>query len=304
MNIEKLRILLTIADYGTLTRTAEETGYTQSGISNIIKSLEEDLGFSLLHRLHRGVALTEEAQRLIPIIRELDNWSEQLRQAISEIKGLETGTVRIASVISISISWLPRIMKYFQANYPNISIKLYVGGDQEILKWLEEGRVDLVFCCEQPVMEYDWLSLVCDELVAVLPEDHPLADRETFPLTAFTNMPFVMMPEEYHNETKRVFERFGIIPDVQFTATDDHTTIAMVEQGLGSSMLSKIILTANTQRRVKFLELDPPCPRVLGIALRPRLRRSLATEKFIAVSQSIIEGGSKRNSTPPAEGLS
>ena len=287
MNLEKLKILLAISDYKSQTRAAEETGYTQSGISNIIKSLESDIGFPLQHRLHRGVDLTEEAQELIPIIRELDNWSEQLHQVISRIKGMESGTVRVASVISFSISWLPRILKYFQINHPNISIKLYVGGDQEILRWLEEGRVDLAFCCEQPVMEYDWLPLIEDELVAVLPEDQSLGDRATFPLTAFTNMPFVMMPEEYHNETKRIFEKFGIVPDVQFTATDDHTTIAMVEQGLGSSMLSRIILTANTQRKVKFLKLDPPCPRVLGIASRSQHRRSLAMEKFIAVSKSV-----------------
>lgn len=288
MNIKKMKMLLTISDFKTLTRAAEETGYTQSGVSNIIKSLEDDLGFPLLHRLHRGVALTEEAETMIPVIRELDNLSEQLSQIISGIRGLETGTVRVASVVSFSISWLPRILKYFQAHYPKISIKLYVGGDQEILKWLEEGRMDLALCCEQPVMEYDWLPLVHDELVAVLPEDHPMAGLEEFPLAAFNKMPFVMMQEEYHNETTRIFERFGIVPDVQFTATDDHTTIAMVEQGLGASMLSRIILSANTQRRVKFLALNPRCPRVLGIALRPHLRRSRATEKFIEVAKSIV----------------
>lgn len=289
MGIEKWKILLMISDYKTLTRTAEETGYTQSGISNIIKALESDVGFSLLHRLHRGVTLTEDAQKLVPIIRELDNWGEQLHQVISEIRGLRTGTVRVASVISVSISWLPKIFKYFQTNYPNVAIKLYEGGDQEVLRWMEEGRVDLAFCCEQPVMECDWLPLVDDELVAVLPEDHPFASLSTFPLTAFTDMPFVMMPEEYHNETKRVFEKFKITPNIQFSATDDHTTIAMVEKGLGLSMLSRIILTANPQRRVKFLKLDPPCPRRLGIALRPQHKRSLAAEKFIDVSTAIMK---------------
>lgn len=288
MNTQKLKMLLTIADSKTLTQAAEETGYTQSGVSNIIKSLEDDLGFPLLHRLPRGVALTEDAQRLLPIIRELDNWNEQLRQVVSEIRGLEAGTVRVASVMSVSLRWLPKIFRHFQAHYPNIAVRLYEGGDQEVLKWMEEGRVDLVFCCDQPKMEYDWLPLISDELVAVLPEGHPLAEGSSFPLTAFTGMPFVMMPEDYHRETKHVFGKFQITPDVQFSATDDNTTIAMVEEGLGLSMLSKIILLANPHRRVKFLTLDPPCPRTLGIATRLRHKRSLAAEKFIAASVSIM----------------
>lgn len=289
MNLEKLKMLLTISDCKTLTRTAEETGYTQSGISNIIRSLEGELGFPLLHRLHKGVTLTEEALRLVPIIRELENGNEQLRQVVAEIRGLETGTVRVASVISVSLRWLPKIFKHFQTNYPRIAIELYEGGDQEVLRWVDEGRADLAFCCEQPHVEHDWLPLVEDELVAVLPEEHLMAKESAFPLSAFTRMPFIMMPGEYHQETRAIFEKFRIAPDVQFSATDDNTTIAMVEEGLGLSMLSRIILTANPHRRVRFLPLDPPCPRILGIALRPRHRRSPATEKFIAVSQAIMK---------------
>lgn len=289
MNFKKLKILLSISDFLSLTRTAEETGYTQSGISNIIKSLESEMGFPLLQRLHRGVALTDEAQRLIPIIRELDNWDEQLEQIVADIKGVETGTVRVASVASISLRWLPKIFKRFQAEYSKIAIKLYEAGDREVLKWMAEGRVDLAFCCDQPNMEYDWLPLVEDELVAVLPKGHPMAARETFPLAAFTNMPFVMMPEDYHYETKRIFETFRISPNVQFSATDEHTTIAMVEEGLGMSMLSKIFLSANPHRQVEYLKLDPPCPRTLGIALRPHHKLSPATEKFIAVSRAIMK---------------
>lgn len=289
MNIKKLKVLLTVSDFKTLTKTAEETGYTQSGISNIIKSLENDVGFPLLHRLHKGVALTEEAKRLVPIIRELDNWNEQLHQVVAQIRGVEAGTVRIASVASVSLFWLPKIFKRFQTEYPGIAIELCQSGDKEVLKWMEEGRVDLAFCCDQPNMKYDWLPLIEDELVAVLPYGHPLAERPTFPLTAFTNSPFVMMPEDYHHETKHIFEKFQIKPNIQFSATDDNTTLAMVEEGLGLSMLSRIILTANLHRKVKFLKLDPPCPRILGIAKRPNHKDSPAAEKFIAVSKVIMK---------------
>ena len=289
MNISKLKILLAISDFKTLTRTAKETGYTQSGISNIIKSLEDDIGFPLLHRLRWGATLTDEAQRLVPIIRELENWNGQLLQVASEIKGLQTGTVRIASVTSVSLRWLPKIFKRFQVDYPDIKIKLYQSGDQEALKWMEECQVDLVFCCEQPKIEFDWLPLIHDELVAVIPEGHPLTEQSTFPLTAFSNMPFVMMQEDYHYETKRIFEKFQIVPNIQFYATDDNTTIAMVEEGLGLSILSKIILKENSHRKVKFLPLDPPCPRILGIALRLNRKLSPATERFIAISKLIMK---------------
>ena len=105
MDFRKYEVFLRTLECGSLTRAGEELGYTQSGVSHMMKSLEEEVGFCLFSRGRAGVELTAEGARIVPIIRELSKWNEQLSQVLSSIKGFELGTIRIATIASISFHW-------------------------------------------------------------------------------------------------------------------------------------------------------------------------------------------------------
>ena len=109
MDQNKRVALLTAIDLGNLTRAAEQLGYTQSGLSYVIKALEAELGFPLLVRSRAGVRPTDECQRILPLLRELDRKSRQLEQEAADIRGLAVGNVFIATCPSISRFWLPPI---------------------------------------------------------------------------------------------------------------------------------------------------------------------------------------------------
>ena len=85
MEISKYEIFLKTVESGSLTKTAEIMGYTQPGISMMIKKLEEECGFVLFHRMKNGGELTGEGKRMIPIIRELVNWQNQFEQTAAMI---------------------------------------------------------------------------------------------------------------------------------------------------------------------------------------------------------------------------
>lgn len=103
MDFRKYEVFLRTLECGSLTRAGEELGYTQSGVSHMMKSLEEEVGFRLFSRGRAGMELlTSEGARIVPIIRELSKWNEQLSQVLSSIKGFELGTIRIAAMASIS----------------------------------------------------------------------------------------------------------------------------------------------------------------------------------------------------------
>ena len=91
MEQNKRSALLTAIDLGNLTRAAEQLGYTQSGLSYIIKTLETEFGFPLLVRSRAGVRPTADCMRILPILRDLDHKSQLLEQEVANIRGLAVG---------------------------------------------------------------------------------------------------------------------------------------------------------------------------------------------------------------------
>ena len=103
MDTKRWKVMLAADDYGSFTRVGEELGYTQSGITQMMKALEKEVGFSLFMEDNHGVTLTKEAKALIPAIRNLLNADEEINQEIASLKGAQVGTIRIGTYLSCSI---------------------------------------------------------------------------------------------------------------------------------------------------------------------------------------------------------
>ena len=107
MDIKRWKVMLAVDDYGSFTRAGEALGYTQSGVTQMMKALEKEVGFSLFIKGKKGAALTPEAQSLIPAVRALLSADEVVRQEISALKGAPTGTITIGTYLSCSIHGIP-----------------------------------------------------------------------------------------------------------------------------------------------------------------------------------------------------
>ena len=124
MNIQKYKILLRAADTGSFTKAAAELNYTPSGVTHMMNSIEAELGFPILKRSPKGVSLTREGEKILPIVREIVKWEENLSQTTAEIRGAHYGTLVLGSYSSIAAQWLPGIIKAFKKDYPGIRIKI------------------------------------------------------------------------------------------------------------------------------------------------------------------------------------
>lgn len=288
IDIRKYKVLLRAIDCGSLTKAGEELGYTQSGVSHMIKNLEKEIGFTILLRHRTGVSPTEDGKKIIPILRELVKWEEQLSQVSSSINGMEVGHIYIGTFTSMSVHWLPLIIKSFQNDYPNICITLKEGGNREILEWLEEGKIDFGFCIHPSNKDIDWVPLKEDYLMAVLPKDNINHKKDVFYHSDFMNYPFIQLPSNFDYEVHEFFEKHYLKPNVKFTSTDDYTIISMVEQGLGISVLPKLVLEGYKHCQIQTLNLEPPCLRNLGIAIPSIKKASPAAKRFIEYSQRIV----------------
>lgn len=188
MDQNKRVALLTAIDLGNLTRAAEQLGYTQSGLSYVIKALEAELGFPLLVRSRAGVRPTDECQRILPLLRELDRKSRQLEQEAADIRGLAVGNVFIATFPSISRFWLPQILRDFAQLYPGITVSIRESGQEEQDEWLREGAIDLAFCSYHD-SPYHWIPFLEDEIWAAVPAGHSLAACDEIDLASWLTSP-------------------------------------------------------------------------------------------------------------------
>ena len=186
--------------------------------------------------------------------------------------------------VSEAADAVPNIIKAFQKDYPGIDYELLLGDYTEIEDWIAQGRVDCGFLRLPTRTDFDTIPLGRDRLLAILPQNHPLTQYDRVPIAALAEEPFMLLEKGAQAEVSEVFQRHGLKPRVHFTTWDDYAIMAMVESGLGVSMLTEMIL-----KRVPFnvvvKELDVTAYRETALAIREQETASLAVKKFIGYLQ-------------------
>lgn len=281
MNIQKYMAFIETVEQGSFTKAAEKLSYSQSGISRMIHDLEKEWNVSLLKRGRFGVQLTSDGTKLLPLAKSVCGEYQKLQTQVDELNGLQSGLIRIGTFSSVATHWLPNIIKEFQKDYPNIDYELLLGDYTELEDWILQGRVDCAFLSLPVHSDLETIFLEQDKLLAILPENHPLADCETFPVEALCGDPFMLLEKKGEKtEISNIFERCGLSPNVHFTIWDDYAIMSMVESGLGISILPQLILK-RAPYRIVAKELSVPAHRSIGLALRDQKTASLAMKRFL-----------------------
>lgn len=279
MPVNKYEAYMRAVELKSITRAAESLGVTQSAVSHMISSLESELGFALLKRSRSGAYPTSDGERVLPAIRGILSSHEQLSQTASAIRGLDCGTVRIGTFSSVGVHWLPGIIAAFRSQYPNVELKLMSGDYHDVELWLSEGSADLGFVPLPTQLKGSITPLLTDRLLAVIPKNHPLAGAPSFPVEKLVHEPFIGLLETSDRDARGVFSSLGISPEVKYTTKDDYAVIAMVENGLGVSIMPELLLR-NSHDSVRCLPLDPLASRTIGLCLPDADRAGPATRRF------------------------
>lgn len=279
-NIQKYMAFVKTVEYGSFTKAAEILNYSQSGISRMISDLEKEWKVSLLERNRTGVKLTSDGMKILPVAQSVLNEFARLQEQIDEINGLQSGFIRIGTFSSAATHWLPKIIKEFQKDFPNIDYELLPGDYTDIEECVKSGRVDLAFLRLPTLDEFDTIFLEEDKYLAVLPENHPLANCDKFPISEFENSSLILLEKGENVEVAQIFEKNNIKPNARFTTWDDYAVMSMVEEGLGIAILPELILRRNPYKIITK-ELDVPASRQIGIALRDKNKTSIAVKKFL-----------------------
>lgn len=280
MNIQKYMAFVKAVEYGSFTRAAEALGYTQSAISRMINDLESEWGITLFERGRSGTTLTSDGLKLLPQLKRICNEHEILMMQVEDLHDVQSGIIRIGTFSSVATHWIPNMLKFFKKDYPNIDFELLLGDYTEIENWIIEGRVDFGFLRLPTKADIETIFLEQDRLLVVLPEDHPLAEYDKFPISEILNSSFILLEKGAKADISEIFEKHQISPQISFTTWDDYAIMSMVENGLGVSILPELILHRIPYRIIKK-ELDVPAYRNIGIAMRSRESLSLAAKRFL-----------------------
>ncbi|UFU00134.1 LysR family transcriptional regulator [Radiobacillus kanasensis] len=280
MNIQKYMAFIKVVELGSFTKAAQSLDYTQSGISRMINDLETEWGVSLFERGRAGINLTSDGLKLLPQLKRICNEHEILTTQIEDLHDMQSGMIRIGTFSSVASHWLPNIIRMFKKDYPKIDFELLLGDYTEIESWILNGRVDFGFVRLPSKTELETMFLEKDRLLVVIPQNHPLADCEKFPINDLLNSPFMLLEKGAKAEISEIFEMHHISPQVNFTTWDDYAIMSMVENGLGISILPELILQ-RIPHKIVAKELEVPAFRNIGIATREQKSLSLASKRFL-----------------------
>jgi DNA-binding transcriptional LysR family regulator len=276
LNVNRLRILIEVANRGSFSAAADALSYTQSAVSQQVAALEAETGVTLLERLPRGVRLTPAGEVLLKYAEGIIARLHAAEAEMAAIAGLRGGQLRMASFPTAGATLMPLAIAIFRAQHPEVELTLAEGEPEEIAPRLSAGEFDLALLfefegtSESLGPELSRLPLFEDPMFLALPADHPLSRRRTLRLENLRAEAWIQTsassPCAQH--VVRSCHAAGFEPIVSFESDDYQTVQGLVAAGVGVALIPKLALSG-ARDDIAIRALSPHSPVREVIAATP-----------------------------------
>ncbi|WHY27171.1 LysR family transcriptional regulator [Bacillus wiedmannii] len=283
MNFFQLEVFLKVVENGSFTKAGDQIGLTQSGVSHNITALETELGVNLLKRGRNGVSLTTAGEYIIPHIRAIVENMAHIEQKVAAVNGMEMGKLSIGSFPSFTAKFIPFLFSIYKEKFPNIEIRLYEGGYDEIIKWVEEGTVDFGFAA-LPVKNVEFIHLLNDPLSAVIYEGHHFEKNSIINLEDFIGESFIMLRSGCETLIEEKFHEVKIKPSISYDIKDNQTVLSMVAGKLGITIMPRLAVPEEL-KDIRSLPLNPKIFREIGLVKKSAKELTPAATEFSKIVQ-------------------
>lgn len=298
------RPIIVTAECGTLTRAAKLLGYTQPSLSYVISSIESDLGIKLFHRDQRGMRLTKAGTGVIDLMRQMEDMDQRLREIVyAQQKSL----LRVGIFTGVSSQWMPGILSAFFRQFPETEVKLvqqryYLEGEMGV----KDRTLDCAFFLGQCPPGLESIPLHEDPYYLVVGEGCELYSRESVSLDELRERyAFIPTTESFDPGSAiwtQVFQDFSKGNLVDFEPLENQTCIAMVEEGLGVTILPELSLyDLLPGRRVRAIPLTDPITRTIHLLCPPKEERSVVMSAFLQLVQRRVQRWKRTGLIPPRQ---
>ncbi len=245
MEMRQLRYFIAVAEELHFTRAAERLHIGQPPLSHAIQMLEASVGALLFERTKRWVRLTEAGKLFLADARRILALAEQATDSARRAQRGEAGELRIGFTFSTPLTPLfASVINRYRQQFPAVSLTLLEMATLPQLDALTLRTLDLGFIRPPDSALAPGIALTVlreEALVAVLPDDSPLARKTAISMRELEELPFVMYPESVgtgiHPQIFRLCRAAGFVPRIGMMAGEASTIIGLVAAGCGVSVL-------------------------------------------------------------------
>jgi DNA-binding transcriptional LysR family regulator len=285
MDIRHLTYFIEVAKYKSFTQASKSLHLSQSTISKVVKSLEEELNVELIDRSAKRIELTDAGEIVLAegkmIIESLNDLSIHLY----DLMNLKKGKIKIGIPPVIGFLFFPKIIKGFQNLYPEIKIKLFEDDSKTVKQEVRDGIIDLgVVILPVDEKEFDVVPFVNEELWLFVHQSHPLAYREKVEMEELQNETFILFKQEFdiHDIIIQECLRAGFRPEIAYESSEWDFISGMIGENLGISILPKPIAKRVDEDLIKAIPIvNPSVPWNLGFISKTKKYASPAVREFI-----------------------
>ncbi len=246
MDNQNLKAFITVAELGSFSDAADRLYLTQSAISKRIALLEQQIGKRLFDRIARQVSLTEAGNELLPRARRILQEYENALQAINDLSGEASGTLRLAISHHLGLHRLPPVLKQFAQQYPNVTLDIeFMDSEKAYEKVLHgESEVAVITLALESHHNINSKKIWNDPLRFICAQDHPLAALKQPALKDLAEYPIILPGLNTYTGRiiQNLFQREGIPLKAPMSTNYLETISTMVEIGLGWSVLPETLV--------------------------------------------------------------
>lgn len=237
----KCTAFLKVVETGNITKSAEDLGYTQPGMSHIITNLEDELGVRLFYRRKTGVTLTATGELLLPYFKSIVKEIEKLEAKVEEIEKTDSGIIKVASVTTITAIHMPKVISKFKEQCPNIYFELVDCTEDEVEEYISSGKADIGFLPRKEENKFESFPWISDELVAVSSKSVTISDKDTLCPDDFKGQNLLLV-DQSSDSIKSFFSKHSddIVPSYNIVRST-YALMKIIQAGLGVGIVSKSI---------------------------------------------------------------
>lgn len=251
MDLHQLRVFRSAALKESFTKASAELHISQSTVSLHIKHLEEELGCPLFIRVGRRAVLSPAGELLVMHAEKIFRDVKNAEMDVRETNALKRGTIRLGTVPSVFEYRLPGVLAAFYRRFPHVTLIITCAATETLLQMMEGHKVDLAIIMPpitQPGLRT--ISLGREEMFLCLSRKHPLASRKILSASDLRDLNFIVYRKNtvMQNVVDEWFQRLGVQPRITAEVDNVHSTKALVEAGLGASVLPVCALRGTSRK--------------------------------------------------------
>ncbi|YCI74688.1 selenium metabolism-associated LysR family transcriptional regulator [Bacillus sp. R1-10] len=297
--MDPLKVFVTVIEQKNFSRAGDILNLSQPGVSLHIRNLENELGTKLIYRSPKQVQITEPGKILYRHAKQMLNHYETAKREINEFNNVVSGTMKIGASFTIGEYYLPKVLAEFAAQYPMVDIQIIISNSNDVIQGIRSNKLDIgLIEGETDYKDIDVMPFMNDEMIVVVPPDHPLSQMDLIEGNMLHNQTWVL--REQGSGTRTYSDKLLSSLELNIKKTFIFTSIQGVKEavmaGLGIALLSRLTV----QKELKSNELktfhlkNEPLIRPFSIVKKLDFEASKAMELFLRkVEEFAIKGRPK-----------